>query len=135
MINFRQIFTKEYLFYIDGAKLHPTDKIVFIVGIASLALGIVLRLVAWYASNPFAKRVWQKFGNIALAVGVLEVLWFGLRFQNVQVLASHTAAFLILVIGALWTIPTIKYLLRQYRVDVEGWKKEQVKQKYLPNSK
>jgi len=135
MINLKQIFTKEYLLYADGAKLHPTDHGLLVLGVALVVLGIIFRFVSWRSLNPFKKRVWTRLGSLALTIGLLEMLWFGLRYQNAGYLASHLVAFLILLAGLLWLIPIIKYVAKQYRADNEKWQKEQVKQKYLRNSR
>src|SRR5687768_11229103 len=102
MINFSKLFSKEYLISIDIARLHPTDHGLFFLGAGLTALGVVCFLASRFAGNPFSRRFRQRLGTWALTIGLLEVLWFGLRYQNAQILGSHLVGFIVLLVGVVW---------------------------------
>jgi predicted membrane protein len=131
MIDFHKIFSQTYLLDIDQLTLHRSDKGLFVVGGALVIVGIIFRLISWSAKNPFTKALRRRFSTWALTIGLLEALWFGLRYQNTQILGSHLVAFLILLIGLVWFIYILKYALGQYRRNLAQWEKDLLKQKYL----
>jgi type VI protein secretion system component VasK len=63
--------------------------------------------------------------------GILEVIWYGLRFENVKLFGSHFAAWLIGLITVIWFVTALVYALKQYRAEKDKWEKQQVKLKYL----
>jgi hypothetical protein len=135
MIDFKKLISYEYLIGIDRAMLHRTDKGIFAIGAALVVAGIVFKLTGKLAPHQYAKNLWYRLSNWALTIGILEVLWFGLRYQNIRILGSHLTAFLILVVGLIWLVPIVKYWLGQYRRDVAQWEKDQQKQKYIKMQK
>jgi len=130
-IDFRKLISSEYLVKIDPATLHPTDKILLIVGGTLVVLGLIFLFFRRFAHHQYSRRLWQRLATWALTIGLLEVLWFGLRYQQVIYLGSHLAAFIILLIGLLWLARILQYRLGRYRHQVTQWEKDQVKQKYL----
>lgn len=134
-INWKEIFTQKWLFGIDRVLLHRFDKSMFVFGLGLVILGIILKAGSWwYVRNPFLKKILNRLAMLGFVIGFLELLWYGLRFENTRVLGTHFVALLIALAGLTWLFFIAKYLFTQYRRDVEQWKKDQVKQKYLNQS-
>jgi len=131
MIDFRKLVSSDYLINIDPTALHRSDKAFLIIGAALTIAGIIFRLTSMSSHHPPARRMWRRLSLWALTIGLVEVLWFILRYQQAMYLGSHLVAFLILLIGIIWLVPLLKYWLGQYRHDVGQWQKDQVKQKYI----
>ena len=101
-ISFKQLLSRTYLLDIDVAKLHPTDYGLFYLGVGLTVIGVAARLAAWFAPHDFSRQFRTRLSNWALTIGLLEVLWFGMRYQNTRALGSHLAAFIVLVIALIW---------------------------------
>jgi hypothetical protein len=130
-INFKELITRKWLFGIDRVVLHPFDRAVFIAGIVAVVLGIIIKVGSLFVKNPFLKKGLNRLATLSIVIGVLELLWYALRFENTQVLGTHFVALLIALAGLIWFIFVVKYFLFQYRRDVEQYKKDLLKQKYL----
>jgi hypothetical protein len=132
MFNFHKLISKDYLFTVNRVLLTRSDKLFFIIGVIMVVLAIVFKIAALYAPNPVDKIVRNKFFNLFTTIGVLEVIWFGARYENVSFFGSHFTALLILLIGLVWFIRLVISLVKHYRDDKTSWEKEQVRMKYLP---
>lgn len=130
-INWKELLTKQFWFEIDRVMIHRIDKAFLMVGLALFVIGLILKIVSRFTSNQFSRRIVSKVGSIALVVGFFEAVWYGLRYQYVNVLGTHFVAALILLIGLLWLIPTVRYWIKKYPNDVADWQKELQRNKYL----
>ncbi len=119
MLNFKKIFTPAYLLAVDSAMLHRSDWILLMIGIALTVVGIVTMLTGYYAPNHISRKLWRRLATLSLTIGLLELLWFGFRYENVTVLGTHALAFLILIVGAVWLYSIIKYRLTTYRTELD----------------
>lgn len=133
-IDFHKLFSTEYLVTIDPSRLHPTDKGLLVLGVALSVIGLVARVAGRWSAHPHGRQQLRRVSAWALTIGLLELLWFGLRYERALYLGSHLAAFLVLLAGLIWLVFLLKYRFGQYRRDVIQWQKDQVKQKYLRNS-
>ncbi len=132
MFDFKKLFNKEYLFSVNRVLLARSDKLFFIVGAVLIILAILLKVASIYAPNPIDKILRNKFYKLFLTIGVLEILWFGFRYENVPFFGSHFIALLILLIGLAWFIKLLISFIVNYKKDKLEWEKEQVKLRYLP---
>jgi len=135
-INFHDIhpaqyFSYNYLMQVDRVTLHLSDWIFLDIGLALVGLGIIAKLAAIYIKHPVTKRLVNRKFKVLTIVGLIEVMWFGFRYENAQVIGTHILAIAILVIGLLCFIPILKYYFRSYRAERDAWNKEQLKLKYL----
>ncbi len=135
MFDFRKLISIPYLFKVDTILLHRSDKLFFGIGIVLIVVGIVCRLTSFYAPHKFSRRFWQRLSNLSLTIGILEVLWFGFRYENIPAISTHFVALLLLLIGVVWLFFIIRYRLRVYPVELGQWEKEKTKQKYLQPTK
>jgi len=132
MLAFKKLYSPDYLFTINRLNLDRSDRVLFSMGVIFVVLAIVFKLAALWSLNPIDKKYRQKFFSLFLTIGLLEIVWFGARYQNVRFFGSHFVALILLVIGFVWGIMLLIKIYKGYKPEIQIWEKEQVKLKYLP---
>ena len=135
-INFKDIHLGNYLstnfwFNVDRIGVHLVDWTFLAIGVALVALAIIAKLFSIYIKHPVTKKPLNRMFKVFLSTGLVEAVWFGFRYQNANVIGTHTLAVLILIVGFLYFIPIVKYYFKAYRKERDDWDKEQLKLKYL----
>ena len=130
-INWGEVFSRDFWFGIDRAVIHTSDKAFLYVGAILVALGIIAVLFARFSKNQFLGRVAVRLSKIFITIGLLEGVWYLLRTQFVQALGSRFVAALLIVWGLVWLYWPIKYLIKNYKVDMEKAQREASREKYL----
>jgi hypothetical protein len=131
-MNYKNLLTSDYWFDVDRTRLHVFDKTVLGVAIGLVLLSGVLYLVKRKVQNPFDKQIAEKLAVAIFWLGVLEALWFGLRFEYVAMLGTKFVATLIAVAFGIRIIYLLIKYLRNRKAALVAWQKEQTKLKYLP---
>lgn len=139
-INFKEFGTKAYWknfissdfwFDIDPTRVHGVDYALLSLAVLLFLVGLAATVYAKKRVDPFSKEIYKKFGSIAVTIGLLEVFWFLLRYENITYLGTHFVAALVFVFGLIWAFFVFRKIGRTYKVNIQNWHKEQVKQKYL----
>lgn len=130
-INWKELITKQYWFGLDRGVVHLTDQIILYAGAALVLFGVILLIVKLISKDTLKKPQISRVSSVFITVGLLEMLWYVLRWQYVNALGSRSMAALIGVIGLMFLWKPIKYFLFSYRKDVVIQSKEQLKEKYL----
>ncbi len=131
MQHLQHLLSPSYLFNVTPV-ITNSDKLFFLIGSISVVLAIILKLAALYAPTPIDKVVREKLYRLFLTIGILEILWFGAKDENVYVFGTHAMALGILLIGLIWFGFIVSYIIKNYRRERVTWEKTQVKLKYLP---
>jgi hypothetical protein len=131
-MTIKEIFTKRFLFDVNPVMIENIDKMFGVAGAVMVILAAIFKMAAVFAPTPVDKRVRNRFFSMFLTIGLLELIWYGLRYQNVTVLGSHFTAMLIFAIGLVWLGFIIKDIWNNYKSEKQNWEKEQVRQRYLP---
>lgn len=127
----KHFFSYDFQFYINRIRLEPADQIFGLIAAGLVVIAIFFYVLSRFRKDRVSKRVARRFANIFATIGIVEVLWYGARYQNVNFFGTHFVFLLILLVGVIWTLPTLWYLLRKYGAEKAAWEKEQVKQRYL----
>ncbi len=130
-INWKELITKQYWFGLDRGVVHLTDQIILYTGAALVLLGVILLIVKLISKDTLKKPQISRVSSVFITIGLLEMLWYVLRWQYVNALGSRFMAALIGIIGLMFLWKPIKYFLFSYRKDVVIQSKEQLKEKYL----
>jgi hypothetical protein len=130
-INWRELITTDFWFAIDRTHIHPSEKAFIYIGLAFIVLGIIFLVYARLTKNQFLAKVSTRFAKIFLTTGIVEGIWYAMRTQYAQVLGTKFVAALILLLGIIWLIGPIKYLIKHYKVDMAVAEREASRQKYL----
>ncbi|QQS22822.1 hypothetical protein IPM19_04325 [bacterium] len=130
-INWNEFITKQYWFGIERGVVHLTDKVILYFGAALVVLGVVFLIVRLLSSDKLKRPQFGRLSSVFMTIGLLEMIWYVLRWQYVSALGSRTTALLIGLAGIYFLIKPLKYFLFQYRKDMNLLNKEQLKEKYL----
>ena len=131
MVSLKKLLSADYLFNVDRVILTRSDFIFYYFGIALVLLAIVMKIASTKAPNPVDKHYRQKAFTLFVTIGILEILWFGARYQAIRFFGSHFVALVILCVGIVWAVFLITDIVQHYKPAKEKWEKEQVRQKYL----
>lgn len=131
MPDFSKLVSYKYLFQIDRLYLSPSDWWFLYIGVGLIVLAVLLRVWQRFLKNPYDAKTMNRLFVLTLIAGIIEVIWFGARYQNVMFFGTHFVALLILLILIVWgSVIKIKFLKNRSKL-TEAWQKEQLKQKYL----
>ncbi len=134
-MNFKEtithVFSLSYIFDFSFMPFSSGDRLYMIAGLVSVIFAAIFEIFSLWSKNPVTKNMWHKLAAPLGTGGILEVIWYGLRFENVKLFGSHFAAWLIGLITLIWFVTALVYALRQYRAEKDKWEKQQVKLKYL----
>ena len=130
-INWNVFITKDYWLGIDRAGMALTDNIILYVGIALVALAIIVLVIRLVSSNDLTRATYNRVISVFFSVGLLEMLWYVLRSQFVNALGTRLSALIVGLVGLYFLIQPIKYFLFQYRHDLVNLQKQKLKEKYL----
>ncbi len=127
----KHIFTKDFLFQVNSVNLETVDKIFLAVSLFGIVFAVGLWVWRRVDTNKVRKAIVDRYKNLSFTFGLLGVLWFTLRYENVAWFGTHFAFILLLAVVGIWKIFLVKYLLFRYSKDVAVWEREQLKNKYL----
>lgn len=130
-INWNEVFSTDFWFSLDRAGLHKSDYAIFYFGLALVAFGIALTIYKKTANNKFLKKVAGRVATIFMTIGVMEALWFGLRYENTSALGTKFTAVLILLAGLVWLYFPVRYLMTRYKTDMAEAERQVMRDKYL----
>ena len=112
--------------------MERNDKVFLFIGAVLIILAILFKAASIYSPNPIDKKYRNKYYKLFLTFGLALTIWFGARFQNLNIFGTHFTALFILLIGAISFVWVTVKMLKDYRGEKRFWEKEQVKLKYLP---
>lgn len=130
-ISWKQFKTYDFWFGYDRFMIHVTDKAILLAGALFLFFGFVALAFSFFAKNQFLAKVAKWKAKILIIGGLGEILWFGLRYQNVQVFGTRFVALLILLAMLVWLYFPAKYFFSRYKTDLAEAERKANKDKYL----
>jgi hypothetical protein len=131
-MNFlKQIFSYSYLFTIDRSVLSKGDYVLLGFGIGGIISAIALGVFRYISNNPLKKEFVGKLFRPVLFLGVMELLWFGARYEYVSFFGSHFVGIVLIVIAVLWFLKGVWWRLKKYPQIFEQQQKQAIKEKYL----
>ncbi len=134
-INWKEVFSQKFWFDIDLATLHRSDYLILYIGAALALVGIGLSIYRIMVKNQFLKKVAGRIAQIFITIGLLEVLWFGLRYENTRGLGTKFTAALIFLVGLIWLYWPVKYIITRYKTDMAEAERKVMRDKYLNYNK
>jgi hypothetical protein len=100
-----------------------------------VALSIILGLIKHWVKAPLTSKILSRFFNLSLTIGLCGLFWVGVRYENTPIFSMRAWAGLVLLIGLIWLIFIVKYLIFNYPKELKEYNHEQLKNKYIPNAK
>ncbi len=81
--------------------------------------------------NEFLKKVASRIATIFTTIGILEIVWYGLRYENTVFLGTKFVAATILLIGLVWLYFPLRYLVTRYKTDMADAERKVQREKYI----
>lgn len=133
MIDFTKLWDIDYLFGPNPVDLQRSDHVFFWIMIALIAMSAIAKLFAWRQDKGSpAHFLYSRFFHLFLTVGILMLIWFGARRENIPWIGTHFVVLMILLIWLVWLVFIGKYYLQKFRIQQDNWKSEERRHKYLP---
>ena len=113
--------------------LYGTVKWVWVgVLLGFTIFGLISKIIQIIRPNSFARDAWRRFGNLFLSLGLIGLLWFFFRQEQVMFLAWRFWLIPWVMIFIWWLFKNVKYVVvRLPKIKAEQQAKE-LKNKYLP---
>lgn len=128
------MFNLDFWFQQPGVVLGGEDKILFIVFAGMIVLGAIFILWTNFNKHQVVKRLLSRVRNLFVWVGLVGVLWFVMRYENVPMLGKRFWFLVLAVWWVIWAGFIAWYGLAKFRKDKQevDWKK--LNSKYLPDN-
>lgn len=127
----KKFFSYDFQFYVNPIRIETVDQIFAGIALCAIVLAIAFKVRVRFAKNEISKNFFSRLVRLFATVGILGVVWYGLRYQNVNLFGSHFMFLLLLAIGLVWFGFIAKYWWKHYAMERTAWEKEQLKMKYL----
>ncbi len=112
------------------------DKLLMLKFAGAAAAGAILLLLNRFViKDVVIRKLLKRFANLGLTIGLSGLAWVGLRFENTPIFSRRYFAGAILLIGLVWLVFILKYWIFNFRPDRAEAKRQELKNKYLPNRK
>ncbi len=115
--------------------LTNADKSLGYLFLASLISSIILGFAKRLIKHETKKKLASKIFYLLFTLGLSGLIWYGIRYENTPILANRYWAGLVLILGLIWVLFIIKYLIFNFPKELKEYNHEVLKNKYLPSSK
>src|SRR5882762_5236178 len=88
--------------------LNNYDHYFFWATAAITVVGLLMRILSSFNPNPINAKLLAKFGTPMLTMGIIGLVWFGLRYEDAAILADRYFAALIILSFVIWIIFSLK---------------------------
>lgn len=124
-----------FWFLQPSSVLSHADKVFGYSSLGVLIAAIIFRVLASVDKNQVHQKLFLKLWHMACTIGIFGLFWFALRFENTPILAQRYWFGLIIIIGIIWFVYVLKYIIFEFPKEKQEFSRELVKSKYLPKSK
>jgi cell division protein FtsW (lipid II flippase) len=129
---------KDKLFWFSqpALALNNYDKYFLWMFAGLVVLGVILKLLAKLLTrHPVGRKLWNKFGNASASMGLIGLLWFGIRYENTPIFSARYWAAVVILILLVWVFFIIKFLFTKYGDERNSYDRMQLNSKYIPGPK
>jgi len=95
----------DYLFWFSQPSsivLSVEDKMFGYISLGLVVLAIIFRLLVKFSKDEVDRKLFGKIWVMAIVVGFLGLLWFGLRFESTPIFAKRFWAGINLAVAVVW---------------------------------
>lgn len=136
MLDFTKLWDKTYLFGPNPIELSRSDWGFFWLAVGFVLFSLIAKVLAIKSESESPDKLLRnRFFHLFLTVGILLLLWSGMRFENIPWLSTRLLALLLLFLWLLWLAFIARYLFSSFRVQKKAWEAELLKRKYLTGKK
>jgi hypothetical protein len=126
-----ELQTSRYWFGQALPGFHWADYIFMGYAAFLIVLGIVLLVYRRSTKDRLKKDLIRRWYYFAFTIGILGLIWTGLRYELVRVLSTRFMIVLIYFIGDLWILWLLKYSFVDYKKNRQITDREEQKRKYM----
>jgi hypothetical protein len=126
------IFDYYFWFIQPSTVLSNADNIFGYLSLGLMIVAIMSRLLVSFSKNEINRKLFRKIWHLCLTIGLTGLIWFGLRFENTPIFAERFWVGLNFIIGGIWALFVLKYLVFNYHSEKSEYNREQIKNRYLP---
>lgn len=115
--------------------LSRADLILGYFFLGSLLIVTLLVIIKKSVKNEVKLKLLNRFKSLFLVVGISGLVWFALRYENTPIFGLRYWAGLFLLVGLIWGLFILKYLVFNFSKELRAFENEQLKNKYISGSK
>ncbi len=127
-----QFADKFFWFAQPSSILSPADKYFAYLFLGLLVLAVIFALVARFTKHKVNKNLLKRFFSLSLYTALSGLVWFGMRYENTQLLGRRYWAGIVILTAIIWLGFILKYLIFNYGKEKSEFDRELVKSRYLP---
>lgn len=131
------MLTDKYFWFAQPSSI--LNNYDWVAGYIFLGL-IVASLVLWLTrmiliKHPIARKLLSRLMRMSYSMGIVGLLWFGFRYQNIPIFSKRIWAGIIILVILIWLFWIIKYAMFQFKLEKREHDDYLLRSKYLPNKK
>ncbi len=133
-MSLKNFFHFSYWFTQPDAAVYGVRAFWIAFFIILLAAGVALLILRAFKSENAVRLVLSRGANALLTLGILGLLWFVFRQQNVAILSMRFWMLVWVVAAVIWFGSVLRYVvLRMPAIKAENRERE-IREKYLPKA-
>ncbi|OGE82352.1 MAG: hypothetical protein A3B10_02635 [Candidatus Doudnabacteria bacterium RIFCSPLOWO2_01_FULL_44_21] len=113
--------------------LNQTDFYIGYFFAACLAVAIIFLVIARFAKHQTIKNIWKRIWHLSLTLAISGGFWFLFRYENTPLFSRRFWVGLIGLMGIVWLIFILKYLIFNFAKEKKEYEHEQMRNKYIPS--
>jgi hypothetical protein len=128
---------KDYYFWFTqpSLTLNNYDQWAFFGFAGMLLASLIIWVFQFFIKHPVVKAALSRWRNLLLTVGAIGLIWFGFRYESTPIFAKRVWAGGILLFGLAWLVYVLKFMLMKFGAEKSEYDNNQLKSKYLPQSR
>ncbi len=131
-MSIKNLFFSSYWFSQPGAAESWVRGVWIGLLLALVLVGIILLFVRRYQQAKALRLVYSRFSTCLIVMGMLGLMWFYFRQEQVLLLGWRFWVIPWFVVLAIWLAKIIRYVVKRLpQIEIENREREQ-REKYLP---
>ena len=131
-MNILHIFHWSYWFSIPAPAIGGVRITLIVIPLIGILAGIILKILKKVDKDTILKKVYSRFGSVALFFGCLLGLWVFFRQENTPIFSVRFWPLLIIVTTLWWVYRIVSYLTKRVPEIRKQNAERMEKEKYLP---
>jgi amino acid transporter len=128
----KHLFTQDFLIAPSFAGLSSiSDKTFTTLAILLVAFGVFFSVLIRRTKNPVKKDLYSRWSRLSYTISLLAIIWVFFRYEEIPQISAHWIILLIYLIGLIWAVNIIRYVLNAYKPRLDAYNKDQMKKKYM----
>lgn len=132
MLDFSKLWDKVYLLGPNPLELSRSDRIFFWIAAVFVVLAVLAKIGVLRQPKDSPRRLlFSRFFHKFATIGILVLVWFTLRFENIPWLSTHIVVVFLVLVWLTWLMFIARYFFSRFRKAQKLWEDEALKRRYL----